>query len=288
MERFDSCKVRIYKLGLNFVDLIKLRSMKNIILFVSFFYLFSSAKAQPVTAQNWTKTDCAGIPHTLFSYLDNHEVAVMLFEMGCGGCAAGGKVLEGIKQFFDFSNPGKVHFFALDYWVGQTCATDVVPFLADNNLSYPGFDHCLSEKNYYTSQSPMPMIVVAADTSHSLYYFSISYIPGDSIQIFQAIDSALSVMNASGINKFGESNMIKLFPNPAGNESFVSFDLANEAVVRIELLTIFGEKISLITNENMNAGKHKISIQTQHLSKGLYFLNIAIGSNSQQTKLVLY
>lgn len=260
--------------------------MKNNLLIILFFVSILAANAQPTTAQDWTKNDCSGNSHHLFSYLDSNQVTVMLFEMGCGGCVAGGQALEGMKQYFDVAKPGKVKFFAMGYWVGQTCAADVTPFLTTNNFTYPGFDHCLAEKDYYTNVSPMPMIVVASGTSHTLSYLKTSYAPDDSLPIFYAIDSSLSFMEA-GINELQKLSTVQLFPNPTENETTLSYSLTTANNVNIVVTNILGEKIILVDNENKSKGMQTIKINTQNFSKGIYFINVAIGGNSNCLKFIV-
>lgn len=259
--------------------------MKNNLLIIFFLVSIISANAQPTIAQDWTKTDCSGNSQHLFSYLDSNKVVVMLFEMGCGGCVAGGQALEGMKQYFDATAPGKVKFFAMDYWVGQTCAADVIPFLTTNNFTYPGFDHCLAEKNYYTTVSPMPMIAVASGTSHALSYLKTSYAPNDSLPIFNAIDSSLAYI--AGINELQKIGSFQLFPNPAVNETTLSFSLSSETIVTIEIENVLGKKIMSLANENKEKGLQKIKFNTQTLSKGIYFINVNIGSNSTCLKFIV-
>jgi hypothetical protein len=259
--------------------------MKKILLSLGLLFIVLFSNAQVTTSQDWTKTDCDGNSHTLFTYLNNNEVVVMMFEMGCSSCAAAGKVLENMKQVYDVSNPGKVHFFAMDYPVGETCLANTNAFMAGNGLTYPAFDHCLAEKNYYTSTSPMPMIVVTAGLAHNIFYIKNSYSTtgSDSIDIYNAIGLGIT----AGVDELNSITNMKVYPNPSESDPEISFYLNSDAKVKIDLVNVLGENVMTLVNEQKQKGNYKLEISAAALPKGVYFISAVIGNSFGTFKVII-
>ena len=234
-----------------------------------------SASAQ-TTAQDWTKTDCSGTNHTLYTYLDNQDVVVMEFIMGCSSCSDAGLVLEHMKQSFDVSNPGKVHFFAMDYESTHSCSADITPFMTAAGLTYPAFDHCLAEKNYYTSTSPMPMIVVASGSNHSIVYIKNSFVSGtsDSLDIYNSIAGGITT---AGINEAGKTSALNVFPTLA--DEFISIGISSSVSknATCEIYNSLGERVFTHVVENSNV----LKINTSDFKNGIYFIQLMEENNKK-------
>jgi hypothetical protein len=255
--------------------------MKKIYLTLAVLTISTGAFSQS-TAQDWTNYDCNGNSHTLFTYLDNSEVVVMEFGMGCSSCSSTGTWLDGLKQQYDASNPGKVNFFYMDYWNGNDCVNDVTPFMTNYNLSWPAFEHCDTELTYYMTGSPMPAIVIAAGTFHAVYYEKNSFTNNDTTAIIAAINQALDDMDNVGIeeNVFTVEPMV--YPNPAGEQCAVRYTLQNNAEVAIDLFNVLGEKVMTVINQNQSAGQYDIKLEIKTIPAGQYILKMKAG-NSQKT-----
>lgn len=69
---------------------------------------------------------------------------------------------------------------------------------------------------------------------------------------------------------------IKVFPNPAGENTFIEYELRGNSNVNISVYDILGKKIATIYYKNQRKGNHKIPLNTANLSKGIYIVNIEI------------
>ena len=63
---------------------------------------------------------------------------------------------------------------------------------------------------------------------------------------------------------------IKLYPNPAGNETTLSFNLSTPSNVRIEIVDELGRTISVVADNKMNTGTNKLIINTEAMPGGIY------------------
>lgn len=253
----------------------------------STFILFSisilSSLAQ--TAGDWTKTDCSSNNHNLYSYIDNEEVVIMEFAMGCGGCTNAATFLLNSKDKYAVSNPGKVKVFYMDYWPGNDCAVEIAT--ATTGYVFDGiFEHCLPEKDsYFTSSvSPMPGVVIAAGSFHQVIYQNNSFANADTTAIEQAITDFFAV---AGIKDNTISNSITIYPNPSQNEVILNFENIETKETKISLYTINGQLVSSVLNERLPIGEFNKKIDVTVFPKGVYYINISTSKESINKKIII-
>lgn len=230
-----------------------------------------SASAQ-TTAQDFTLTDCNSNSHTLFTYLDAEEVVVIEFGMGCSSCYTAATALMGMQTNYDSSQPGKVNFFYMDYWTGNTCASDVAPMMSANNFD-AGFDNAGAQKSYYMTGSPMPGIVIVAGSNHSVIYEKNSFASGDVATMTAAIDNFFATIGIEE-NKLTEENFT-LYPNPAENNVTLTTTLENSVTgVSIEVTDITGKVVAVLSDLTLSEGTNSINIPLNDLESGQYIVRI--------------
>ena len=71
---------------------------------------------------------------------------------------------------------------------------------------------------------------------------------------------------------------INIYPNPAKDETMLSFYLPASSNIQVQVVDELGRTVSIVANDNMNAGVHNININTYSLSNGIY--NITLRSES--------
>ena len=70
------------------------------------------------------------------------------------------------------------------------------------------------------------------------------------------------------------------YPNPFNAKTKLSFTIPNESQINIELFDITGKKIKSIINTIYQSGNHKIQINGNNLSTGIYIVKISMFKNS--------
>ncbi len=86
----------------------------------------------------------------------------------------------------------------------------------------------------------------------------------------------------TGVDEMKNEMNISAFPNPAKDNTDVTYLLKENTNVTMALYNAIGEKVEeIISNEKQNSGSHFVTISTAHLSKGIYFLRL----NSSVVKL---
>ncbi len=253
-----------------------------------FFLLFSitalASSAQTIAA-DWIKSDCSINNHTLYSYLDNEEVVIMEFAMGCGSCTNAATYLLNTKDKYAISNPGKVHVFYMDYWPGNDCAVEIAA--ATTGYAFDGvFDHCLPEKDFYftSTSSPMPGIVIAAGSFHQVIYQNNSFTDDDTILIEQAITTFFANV---GITENSINTTLQVFPNPTSEEIVINFNNTEISETKISLYNVNGQLISLLLSESLQVGEVQKRIDIRALPKGIYYVNIVNSQESINKKIII-
>src|SRR6266850_1944869 len=97
--------------------------MKKLLLALFSIIIIGKFTFAQTTAMDWTKNDCSGTNHNLFSELDSSNVIICEYVMTCGTCISAANYLEAIYQDYAASNPGKVKFYAIDWNASFTCST---------------------------------------------------------------------------------------------------------------------------------------------------------------------
>lgn len=260
--------------------------MKKILLSLSLVFCLLVNAQQ--TAQDWTNTDCiSGNTYNLFNLLDSNKVVVMEFEMGCYSCAAASVILEERKQAYDTAHPGKVEFFVMDYWPGNTCTT-VSKFINDSSFTMPGFANCGPDKDYYTLSMPMPMVVIAAGSNHSVYYKKLYFDSTDTQDLTNAIDLALSDI-ASGINNpnaEGFSVSVAAGPAMAGVYLNVSLSGGDQSMLDLEVYDMLGNKVGEQKTELTGTDFAQIKLDLPEVMTGIYFVRYNCGAYSGTLRFI--
>jgi hypothetical protein len=76
------------------------------------------------------------------------------------------------------------------------------------------------------------------------------------------------------------------YPNPYNPSTLISYNVAQQMHVRIEIYSILGEKVKTIVNEFKSVGTHKIKFDASEFSSGIYFYRMKAGDFVQQKKML--
>ncbi|PCI96697.1 MAG: hypothetical protein COB15_09330 [Flavobacteriales bacterium] len=124
-------------------------------------------------------------------------------------------------------------------------------------------------------------------------YPLLSIINGSYTQDNNQLDSSMGVicqypLNTVGVNEINENISINIFPNPTNNDiTKLSFDLENQANVKVALLNSLGQTVKTVFNGSLPKGNNKMNIELSDLSKGMYFVNLNINNKTTTRKLLV-
>jgi hypothetical protein len=79
----------------------------------------------------------------------------------------------------------------------------------------------------------------------------------------------------------------KVYPNPFQNSVKIAFQLEKQLDVNIEIYSVLGKRLAVISNQNYEAGHHLLDWNGQRLSNGIYLLKIKAGERIDTRRLIL-
>ena len=94
--------------------------------------------------------------------------------------------------------------------------------------------------------------------------------------------SQLNILNPLSINDLKSFAQVELYPNPVMEKAMVTFESGVSSNASIELRNILGEKIKE-QNINVVRGKNKIEVSFETLTNGIYFIDLKVNGNIQNS-----
>ncbi|NQT27032.1 T9SS type A sorting domain-containing protein [candidate division KSB1 bacterium] len=82
-------------------------------------------------------------------------------------------------------------------------------------------------------------------------------------------------------------NLSQNYPNPFNPTTTIHYSTIKAGKVIIELYNITGQKVKTLVNQNNPAGNHRITVNTEELTAGIYFYSIKVGDFTQTKKMIL-
>jgi len=80
----------------------------------------------------------------------------------------------------------------------------------------------------------------------------------------------------------------KIFPNPAGTNSYISFTLDKRTGVQIDIFNNTGQKLGTVFNGTLNKGKQNISLShLKNIPAGGYFATIKTNEGTGSVKFIV-
>jgi len=80
---------------------------------------------------------------------------------------------------------------------------------------------------------------------------------------------------------------LRIYPNPANNFVNLNFSLVDEAAVNIKIYNSNAQLVYSEDNERQNRGNHSTSINTAHLSHGVYYIQLQSQNQILTQKLII-
>lgn len=77
------------------------------------------------------------------------------------------------------------------------------------------------------------------------------------------------------------------YPNPFNPSTVISYQVPVNTNIRLEVFNVLGQSVSLLVNEQKNAGSHTVSFDASALSSGIYIYRIHSPGFSQTKKMML-
>lgn len=127
---------------------------------------------------------------------------------------------------------------------------------------------------------------VPTSSQYAQHSVEISSVPSDAILAFRGISNYgnniwvddASISATTNVNQVTDqiSLATKIYPNPAKDETNLSLDLVNSSNVTVQIIDVLGRVVSVVADDNMDAGHYLFNINTFALANGTYNIMIHI------------
>lgn len=84
-----------------------------------------------------------------------------------------------------------------------------------------------------------------------------------------------------------EFSLQQNYPNPFNPTTQITYDLPEQADVRLEVFNIQGQRVATLVNASKNAGTHSVIFDATHLASGVYLYRLQAGSTVLTRKMTL-
>ncbi|HWA05352.1 MAG TPA: T9SS type A sorting domain-containing protein, partial [Ignavibacteria bacterium] len=123
----------------------------------------------------------------------------------------------------------------------------------------------------------------------SMQFFSdsIGYVVGAGGTILYTTNGGITFVNHSSSNIPKGYFLSQNYPNPFNPLTNIKFDIPKRSYVKISIHDILGKEISVLVNEELNAGTFEVNWDASNFPSGVYFYKIETEEFSESKKMVL-
>jgi hypothetical protein len=103
------------------------------------------------------------------------------------------------------------------------------------------------------------------------------------------IDSVRAGVPQVGIAELADQNELIVYPNPASENASVLYRLSSASRVKITVMNVLGQELSVLNDNILPAGKHRftIDLNSAEFQTGIYFICIERESKREVKKLIV-
>jgi len=163
-----------------------------------------------------------------------------------------------------------------------------LPFLTnDVNLANPGTWNIIS--NAYNDNgnlvSPLPKVDLNYLQQAGMDAWISQRTNGNGVALFDAPYSTYT--GVSEINSADNASLIGAYPNPCSNYVKITFEMKETENVTISLMSIIGQQLGTITNQNYSEGRHVVQYDVSDFPQGIYLYDFRAGEIRGSGKIAI-
>lgn len=125
---------------------------------------------------------------------------------------------------------------------------------------------------------------IAASYLTDNFRFKISFEAGGGNNIY--IDD-INISAPVSVNEIHNPYAFGIYPNPSNQNATISFTLAKNENVSIEITDMLGQVVRTVSKGELNNGAHNYNFSRDGLSNGVYFVKLKVGTETITKKLIL-
>lgn len=249
--------------------------MNKTLLLIILFVISKPLFSQVTVAEDWTKTDCSGADHTLFSELDEGKVVIMELVMlgGCAPCINAAHLMQPVVDFYNDNYANRVNWYSMGFDNSFGCP-ELIDWKTENDINNTAsFVEGADQISYYGGMG-MPTIIVVGRNSHQVYYNKFGFVASDTANFADAIEYALGIAEPLGIEQ-PTSQDLKIYPNPVSNILYLQNP--PKADFTLSIFSITGSELLQTNTSQLNINS---------LAQGMYLARVICGDVTFVTQFI--
>ena len=129
---------------------------------------------------------------------------------------------------------------------------------------------------------------IIIDNPGDIIYFAFQCEFAANQGIYFLLDNFSITQTITGIGNVNHpDDILKVYPNPMNNKSYVSFTNRYTGNVLVEIFDINGRKLLSLVNKKLTQGTYSYEFERKDLSAGLYIVSLSTPSNQSNIKLIV-
>ncbi|HXB12273.1 MAG TPA: T9SS type A sorting domain-containing protein [Bacteroidia bacterium] len=137
-------------------------------------------------------------------------------------------------------------------------------------------------KNHPWGASPAVHLYDSTSTFHVTIWVQ----SNTSKYVYQSASYPRAAASTLGIVEQSELlNTIRVYPNPNNGDATISFELKQDANVKLDIFNSMGQLIRSTNKGNQSSGTHLMNLDGQDLPSGMYFINLTAGGHTVSKKV---
>ena len=81
--------------------------------------------------------------------------------------------------------------------------------------------------------------------------------------------------------------LLQNYPNPFNPTTVIEYTIINAGMVSLTVYNNLGQEVATLVNKEQTPGFYEVEFNAQHLTSGIYFYRLTVGSSTQTKKLML-
>lgn len=133
---------------------------------------------------------------------------------------------------------------------------------------------------YGTTTEAKNYSFVDENISTGTYYYRLKQIDFDgSVTYSQVISSDVTVAT--------EFNLSQNYPNPFNPSTRIKYSIVESGLVKLSVYNLLGEVVSILVNQNQEAGFYNVQFDASNIQSGVYFYKLESGNQVETKKMML-
>jgi hypothetical protein len=100
-------------------------------------------------------------------------------------------------------------------------------------------------------------------------------------------DNNITAILGKNVSKISSFSLSQNYPNPFNPSTTIEFSVKEKTEANLSIYNILGQKVSVLLNEVLSAGDHKVQFNASNMSSGVYFYKLTAGANSKMMKMIV-